>query len=245
MILSGRTIRQFSTEAGSIAETDHRSAIPPHAHPQVTFCLITRGELQESIHGTTSQHSANDLIFRNAGEAHADAFGPDGARCFNVMVDPALLQRASQTWRLDSSAAIVRRLRRELRGDTSAMVVEGLLYQLVGELCRDVTPRKNVAEKASDVIRERFAHNVSARAIAEEIGVHPVHLMRAFRATYGIPLVDAVRELRIGHAKGLLRGTTPIAEIALASGFADQSHFTKVFRRATGTTPRRYRLGKL
>src|SRR5688572_5499182 len=92
MTFSGRTIREFSTRAGSIAETQHESSvIPPHEHTQVTFCLVTRGDVRESAGGSTSQHRAHDLIIRGAGERHANVFGPRGAWCFNVVLDPSVI----------------------------------------------------------------------------------------------------------------------------------------------------------
>jgi AraC family transcriptional regulator len=242
MSFNGRVIRDFSTEAGSIAETEHRAAfVPAHSHSQLTLCLVTRGEVRESVRGSSFRHGANDLLFRRAGERHADLFGPRGARCFNVAIEPSILD-ASMTLLTRAAMPIVKRLRRELHGDTSALIVEGLLLQLAGELSRDATARKSVAARASEIIRERFDTKLTIASIAAEIGAHPVHVMRSFRATFGIGIAGAVRELRISHAASLLRGPLPIAEVAMASGFADQSHFTRVFHRTTGMTPRRYRL---
>jgi AraC family transcriptional regulator len=242
---SGRVIREFGTTAGSIAETEHPHAVvPPHSHPQATFCLVMRGEIRECASGSTSVHGENALIFRYPQERHANEFGAGGARCFNVLVDPGLLEKAPPAMtHLAAAAPVMKRLTRELRRGPSALVVEGLLYQLIGEACRHpARAASGVAIAASEIIRERFTGPMSVQSLAQELGVHPVHLMRAFRKEFGTTLVEAVRILRIGHAKDLLRGSRPIADIALTSGFADQSHFTKVFRRATGTTPRRYRL---
>ena len=235
---SGHVIREFGTPAGWIAETEHPGvAIASHAHAQATICRVLRGELREQTARATSIHRQNDVIFRHPGERHANQFGSDGARCFNIRLE----EMPPAVSRLEAAEPVIKRLTRELRRGPSALVVEGLLYQLMGEISRGPA-RNGVATAASKLITQRFAEPLSMRSIAHEIGVHPVHLARAFRKEYGTTLVDAVQSLRIGYAKDLLRGTLPIAEIALASGFADQSHFTKVFRRATGTTPRRYRL---
>jgi AraC family transcriptional regulator len=232
--LSGRVLREFRTEAGSIAETDHPSAaLPAHSHPQTTICRVLRGELFEA--GRVFR--ANDVIFRHPGQPHADEFGSDGARCFNIVLD----KTPPQFRQFHAAEPVVRRLARELRRGPSALVVEGLLYQLIGEISREPAS-SGVARAASKLIHQRFTGPLSLRAIADELGVHPVHLTRSFRREFGATLVDAVEILRIAYAKELLAGPLPIAEIALASGFADQSHFTKVFRRATGTTPRRYRI---
>jgi len=231
---SGRVIRELRTPAGSIAETDHPSVVlPAHSHPQTTICRVLRGELFEA--GRVFR--TNDVIFRHPGEPHADEFGSDGARCFNIVLD----KTPPQFRQFSAAQPVIRRLTSELRRGPSALVVEGLLYQLIGEISREPAGSR-LARAASTLIHERFTEPLSLRAIADELGVHPVPLTRSFRREFGTTLVDAVEILRIGYAKELLAGSLPIAEIALASGFADQSHFTKVFRRATGTTPRRYRI---
>ena len=52
----------------------------------------------------------------------------------------------------------------------------------------------------------------------------------------------AMTRLDHNRAKAMLAGDMPLAEIALATGFADQPHFTKAFRQIFGTTPGRYRM---
>jgi len=71
-----------------------------------------------------------------------------------------------------------------------------------------------------------------------------VHVARTFRETRGVTIADRIRALRIAEAERLLRHSAmPLAEVALCAGFADQSHFTKSFRRYRGVTPLRYRTG--
>jgi AraC family transcriptional regulator len=82
---------------------------------------------------------------------------------------------------------------------------------------------------------------VRVAALADEIGVHPVHLARVFRAHHGMPLGTYLRGLRLDWAAGQLRTSTPLADIAAGAGFVDQSHFTRAFRSHTGLTPGQYR----
>ena len=63
-----------------------------------------------------------------------------------------------------------------------------------------------------------------------------------FRRHHGLSLPSYVRRLRLNWAAERIAVTdTPIAEIALASGFADQSHFTRAFHRQLGLPPARFR----
>jgi AraC-like DNA-binding protein len=79
------------------------------------------------------------------------------------------------------------------------------------------------------------------RDIAAASGVHPSHLATAFRRAFGCTVGEVKRQRRMARAINLLARDTPLAEIAAACGFADQSHFTREFRRAVGTTPANFR----
>jgi AraC family transcriptional regulator len=79
-------------------------------------------------------------------------------------------------------------------------------------------------------------------ALGHMAGVHPVHLARSFGSHYGCSPGEYVRALRIEEAKARLQDSKePLAEIAVACGFSDQSHFSTAFRRAVGVSPGAYR----
>jgi AraC family transcriptional regulator len=83
---------------------------------------------------------------------------------------------------------------------------------------------------------------LTVQSVAAEVGISPVRLSRAFRKAFGESLGSYQRRLRVAEACARLRDEElSLAEIALAAGFTDQSHFTRVFRRLTGTTPAAFR----
>ena len=80
------------------------------------------------------------------------------------------------------------------------------------------------------------------RDLAEDAGVHPVHLARVFREQEGRTPGDYLQQLRIRAACHHLRERDyPLAFIAADCGLTDQSHFTRVFRKFTGNTPAQFR----
>lgn len=83
---------------------------------------------------------------------------------------------------------------------------------------------------------------VTLAELARQAGVHRARLSRAFRAHFGCSVGDYHRQVRIAWAADeIARNTMTLAEISVRAGFADQSHFCRVFRRLTGLTPRQYR----
>jgi AraC family transcriptional regulator len=96
-----------------------------------------------------------------------------------------------------------------------------------------------VRESIDDRYRERALRIAD---LADDAGVDPASLARAFRVHYGTTAGAYLRETRVRRAAdALARSSAPLGQIALDSGFADQSHFTRVFGAVHGVTPRRWR----
>ncbi len=105
-------------------------------------------------------------------------------------------------------------------------------------------PRELGASLGGVVERIRRApgepHRVST--LAREAGMSARQLQRRFGESFGVGVKEFILRARIQAAAEALRSTSaPIAEVALDSGFYDQSAFTRQFRRRTGLTPQRYR----
>jgi PAS domain S-box-containing protein len=78
--------------------------------------------------------------------------------------------------------------------------------------------------------------------LAKLAGLSVTQLDRRMRRTFRLSTAQFIRKSRIGHAALLLRDTpTPVAEIAFACGYAEQSSFTRQFRTAVGMPPAAYR----
>lgn len=84
--------------------------------------------------------------------------------------------------------------------------------------------------------------DVAMAELAEACGLSLSYFAHAFRRTAGLPPHKWLMNERVSRAKDLLRdGALTLPEIAIACGFADQSHFTRVFARKEGQTPGRWR----
>ena len=235
----------------TFSETEHRpgSRLPAHAHASAYFCLVRRGGFRERWRHGTADSRAGDVLFRAAGEEHDDVFGSEGARCFNVALDGSVLDGLEPAApRVLAGGRRVRALLAQLcrevaRRGASPLVAEGLVYQALGEaLQRGAPGGRDWLERVRETIDAHFDRPLSVGALAHEVGVHPAHLSRAFHRRFGTPVLAYIREARVRAAGQLLRRPdVALAEVAARTGFADQSHLTRVFKRLTGLTPARYR----
>ncbi len=101
---------------------------------------------------------------------------------------------------------------------------------------------RHIEAKAKDMLRSRLGGSVSIAAIADACALSRSYFSKAFReATGSTPHQWLTRE-RLERARAMLkRDATTLADIAAACGFADQSHFTRVFTAAEGVSPGAWR----
>ena len=224
--------------------------------PELPYlAVVLEGALVKSFPRRALDLSRATAVAIPVGATHGARFGPDGARilivrprsasdpvagCFERITE---LRGRELTW-------LAWRLAGELRADDAAapLAAEGFALELLAATTREARAERSQAlppawlRTAEELLRARLAERIGLSELAETVGVHPAYLARAFRAHYGLSVGEYGRRLRLAWAAAeLARGGKPLAEIAAGAGFADQSHFTRIFRRHVGTTPARYR----
>ena len=103
-----------------------------------------------------------------------------------------------------------------------------------------LTVENQIVQRIRDYIEAFYQHNLSLTELANLAQMKPVRLLRTFRKEMGLPPHAYLLQVRIHHAKAQLAQGQAIADVALDTGFADQSHFTRHFKRFVGVTPGQY-----
>jgi AraC family transcriptional regulator len=98
-----------------------------------------------------------------------------------------------------------------------------------------------VLTRVLDYVRANLGRDLSITELAAVANMSPHHFSLRFKRSVGVAPHQWVVRARVREAERLLRARSmSVAEVALALGFASQTHFTDVFHRVTGTTPRHY-----
>jgi AraC family transcriptional regulator len=230
----------------------------PHVHAAASFCLVLQGRFTHTYRDESVHCEHRSLLFYRPGEPHAESFHDQGARCFIIELSAPWLARLSE---LDSGGPsrsmvpgpapnLAWRIYQELREPDpfAPLIVEGLTLELLGEVLRSDTSslpgarRTRSMDRARALIESAAPGLTSLSAIAAELGMHPVHVAHAFRRAHGCSVGQYARRLRLERACSRLATTRDaLGEVAVDSGFYDQSHMNREFRRALRTTPARYR----
>ena len=96
--------------------------------------------------------------------------------------------------------------------------------------------------RVREFIEAHLEQTISIQALAAMVGLSMCHFARAFKQSQGVTPHDYLVHCRVRRTQELLADTNlPLSEIAIAAGFADQSHCARRFRELVGLTPSRYR----
>ncbi len=92
-------------------------------------------------------------------------------------------------------------------------------------------------------IRENYARMLSVGEVCTEVGISRQHLVRLFRAEMGMTPIQFINNVKILHAKDLIRrnGQLSFKEIAYELGFSDEHYFSRLFLHMSGETPSQFR----
>ncbi len=252
--LFGHVLRKVDLPHFLITETRYEPdmQLPAHGHNCSYLSFVLQGAYQEIHHHRAEDCSAGSLIFHPADEIHSDSFHSVESRCLNLhlafdetLVDVDFSKRQHHKNR--SAFTLTTRIYRELCDPDpfSELILDGLSFELLGETLRIDHKSKSIPRwlrQIEDRMRSSFQENLTIAYLAGQAGVHPVHLSRTFRKFYRCTPGEYLRSIRIDFACKELRTTDlDIAEVALQSGFSDQSAFAKSFKRTTGSTPGEFR----
>ncbi|MDL2327711.1 helix-turn-helix domain-containing protein [Ruminococcaceae bacterium OttesenSCG-928-A11] len=125
--------------------------------------------------------------------------------------------------------------------------LQAVATAIISRYCQDIFA--GIYGGASEVIAqtirhigENYGHKITLQDIAHLLHVSPTYLSMLFKEEMGTTFSEYLNMVRVKKAKQMLQGTNiSVVDVSLRCGFADQSYFTKVFKRAEGCTPRDYR----
>jgi AraC-like DNA-binding protein len=236
---------------------------PPHVHEEHSIGLMLRGTELTTCRGASHTAFPGSVVLINADEVHSSRSVKTEYRI--IKVGPKALTRIAFELGghhpegvyfpklVINDVSIFRLLldlHLKLEQNDSALEQESEFISTIGLLLTRHTkdhfglqPRSkepHYVKLTRDYLRSHYAENVSLSQLTSLTSLSPFHLLRVFRDQVGCPPHEYQTQLRIAHARRLMRQGSAIAEVALETGFFDQSHFSRNFKRIVGVTPGQY-----
>ncbi len=257
---TGQRITAWRPAVPGIAEvfharvTDH--AYPMHTHDTWTLLIVDYGtiqyDLEHSRHGAfgAEVHLLPPHVPHDGKPASRNGFQKRVLYLDEDTVGAALIGAAMDAPSLPRDPELRRRIHRlhlalatpgeEFAAQTRlALVRDDLVAHLRGHGAGD-SHAPALARQLRELLDDSVVAGVSLADAAARLHAHPGHLVRCFTGAFGISPHAYLTGRRIDRARRLLLRGVPAALAATATGFYDQAHLTRHFRRHVGTTPARF-----
>jgi AraC family transcriptional regulator len=225
-----------------------------HTHDDAHFVLISGGDYVSIAEGRPAENFPV-LIYNPPGTTHRDHFEYGRGSYFAISLDPVKAEAAAcdialpdGPFYLKATAqfALAMRIARCCAVQPDPLTLDALCHELLGSMdsVAHGAGRKAPSwlNKALEILHDRYLEELTIASVARAVGVHPVHLARSFRRHFRCSPGEFTRFCRLEHATRMLTmSDRSLAEVALESGFGDQSQFCKTFARDLGIRPGEYR----
>ena len=221
-----------------------RRSFPAHGHDSLTLGVIDRGRQDLAWEGGSCILAAGDGFVLPPGLAHSLQPGPEGVDYRVISLDwpaadapaPGRIADASWAARFDGAWAALD----AAPSDTpwAALVADAAAWR---GRWRGPAPLPAILRRALHHLRGAIGQGLALDRLAVIAGASPFHLHRLFRQGTGLTPHGFLVQARLREARRRLESGAPVADVAAAAGFADQSHLTRSFKRFMGIPPGLYR----
>lgn len=236
---------------------------PPHMHEEHTIALVLKGAETTTSRGKSQTALSGSLLLINADEVHSSKSVRVEYRAIKIKsktlddIARHLFQRSLKRPcfpKLVIKDALLFRsllaLHLNLEQCSSALEQESEFISTIGLLLARQHPNRLIHPTSGkephfvrvirDYLKANYAENVSLAQLTSMTNLSPFYLIRVFRDQVGCPPHEYQTQLRIARARKLIRERQPISDVALETGFFDQSHFSRNFKRIVGVPPGQY-----
>lgn len=223
----------------------------PHRHPEARIVFSMRSGFDSRYGDRTVDVGDSAALFRPAGEEHEDRYpAPTATLALLLPQDsPAASHGRPYVLRDGVFAGLAEVLRREMAAvDTaSGLVMEGLALLAASKVLHGRPLEEKGHPRWIAAVRERVEAEYASPPTLAELGRmvdrDAAYVATTFKRVYGNSVGDYLRQQRLWQARRCMDAEPDctLSEVAQRCGFADQSHFTRHFRRLFTVTPSEYR----
>ena len=238
-----------------------------HKHDELTITAIKNGCINIEFDSFTDNLRPNELSVVNPHAVHCaflskeESFGCyvmylDESWCFEIQ--KSLYENLYEYLNVNATLLQSKELYEDFIKVCNALFVqensllekEETIIEFISALFLNFCEEKNISNVSKNSLRlaqiiekyidENFLEDIVLEDISLHVQMSVVHLLRVFKAEFGLSIHSYILNKKIHLAKKLLAQKTPIAEVAQMSGFFDQSHLNRSFKRVFQLTPKEY-----
>jgi AraC-like DNA-binding protein len=257
---------QYLESTELVHSVSQGDSLPRHFHEELELGIRQGDGWRFNYRGTIHNVPADTLVMTQPGETHqVDWMSTENCTFRGLRIGTDLLQQVATevagretdlpffptplVQDRDINTQIVR-VHQALERSISELEQQTLVLDLLAQLIlRYAENPLSVAKLGAEIqpvdrvrayLEDNYNREISLEQLAQVAQLSSFHLNRSFRKTFGMPPHAYQIQVRIIRAKQLFREESSIKKVALATGFASQSHFGSHFKRLVRVTPKQY-----
>lgn len=246
---------------------DVRSCEKKHSHKEFVFTAIKQGNIDIIFENKTDSLKPSELSIINSQEIHCAELNNSLCKdCYVMYLDSKWMSNFQNSLFEDSGNFLLfntslvkdKRVHKTFislceiffSNDIDSIEKEENLIEFVSDLFKrfcSKTPLKKtnnksslLAEKIEKYLLENIEDDILLEDISQYMNLSIVHILRIFKKEFGLPIHSYLINKKVHIAKDLLAENIAVSEVAQRSGFFDQSHLNRSFKRVFQLTPKEY-----
>lgn len=247
--------KQFRSHGIRLAETAYppSASTPRHLHGQSYLALVLQGDYQDQRANTNHVCTRHSVKFHRDNEYHSCTYGASRVSQFTIQwtrLDELLADSTVVPFSIVSYESNISNLAYDIyqefcTSEPCAATIQTFTKRLFYGLFQKHDPQRQAAtwlQELKEFLVRHCEKNWELSELARIFDRHPVYIAQQFKEFSGVTIGHFQRAAKIHRAKKLLlEYSRPIIEIANQLGFADHSHFSRVFKGVVGCTPSQFR----
>jgi len=253
-------ITKRSVEYNGILITDtfynNEHIFPKHSHENLYIAYVIEGSYIETTRRETKRCLPGAVVLHRIDEKHSNTSFALKNRILNAEIGQDWIEKYSINYsEIEKNISrngfemkiLFAKLYNEflINDDVTTLAFEAGILEALNSLLTAgnfISGSKPAwVNCAEEILRYEEPSKLNLTYIAAETDVHPAHISRDFSKYFNCTMSEYVRRLKVDRAEEFLSsGKFSLADISYRCGFADQSHFTRVFKRFKGITPHQY-----
>ena len=248
-------------EIVEVSYIDHE--FPRHLHETFVIEVVVEGNVALECNGKSHHAPKESIILLHPGEVHTGRSADGTAvsyRSFHPTGEwmewiserlnyPREVAFKSVTFENPPVARLLKKAHKAFQKNQDPLHAEGLMTLAISALLQsqsDALPITSLNApqsimRAKEYLEDEYSRSIQLSELANVSGLSPFYFLRAFTKATGLTPHEYLCNLRVEKARKLLSAGISIAETAAETGFFDQSHLHRHFRRILGITPGKYR----
>lgn len=214
-----------------------------HDHDYLTVSLLLSGSLIEHTNEGTQIVKAGDVLIKPPALMHSNIFPENCSILSFKLFDTKYFNFTWEDWEVIQKPGLLKEFLKVIANDKRKDSLSELKYALKAAM-KKRQEDQHAPEKIKIVkhlLELHFLETVRITDLAHEVNLNPVYLGQAFKKFYGTDIKSYQQRLRLHYTVSkMFNQSDKLTQIAYSSGYADQSHFSREFKKQTLFSPKQF-----